>query len=350
MKNLKLITVFALAVVFAFSSCQSEENEQIGTNPNANNSTSTTAKSYERVGMNDGSDDDFLDGSACTELLFPLTASINGQQVTLISDADFTAVLNIIGQFNDDADTVEFNFPITVRKSNYTEVVVSSQQELDALKQECENAENQGEDAISCVDFQFPITMLTYNIALEQTGSVVIQSEQQLFTFVSDLEGDELFAVNYPISATVSNGTTLQINSDAEFQAAISECVQFEEEKDQAATVATEVEAILTNSTFKVESFVNAGVNIANDYVDWTFEFKNDLKLVAKNIVNTALGEVEGTYSVSSETEAFVNITFAGNTAVSALGNEWIIDTYTNTVIILKSKTDASVTLSFRKL
>lgn len=350
MKRLKLTVGFVLAIFLGFTSCQSEENQQIGTNPNANNASSPTAQNFERVAQNDGSDDDFLDGNACTELLFPLTAKVNGQQITLISKSDLSLVLNIMGQFNDDSDTIEFSFPISVRKSNYTEVVISSQQELDTLKQECENAENQGEDAISCIDFQFPITMLTYNIALEQTGSVVLQSEQQLYTFMTDLQNNELFAVNYPISATLSNGTSLQINSDIEFQNAISDCVQFEDEKDQAATVATEVEAILTNSKFKVESFITAGVNTANNYANWTIDFTNDLKIIAKNVVNTTLGQIEGTYSVSSETEAIVNINFSNSTAVSALSNEWVVDTYSSTLITLKSKVDASVTLSFKKL
>jgi hypothetical protein len=42
--------------------------------------------------MNDGSDDDFFDSVTCTELLFPLTANINGQQITLLSKLDFTTV------------------------------------------------------------------------------------------------------------------------------------------------------------------------------------------------------------------------------------------------------------------
>lgn len=350
MKTLKLFTVLAITAILGFTSCQSEESEQVGTNPNANSSTSPTASNYERAAMNDGSDDDFLDGNSCTELLFPLSATINGQNITILSKLDFSAVLNIMGEFNDDSDAVSFSFPLSVRTSNYTEVTLNTQSEFDALKQECENAESQGKSAISCINIQFPVTVLTYNIALEQTGSVVVQSEKQLYTFMTGLEASELFAVNYPINATLSNGTSVQINSDTEFQNAISECVKFEDEKDEAANTADEVEAILSGTKFKVETFITAGVNKANEYADWSIEFKNDLKIVAKNVINATLGEVEGTYKVSSETEAFVNINFASNTAVSALANDWVIDTYSNTLITFKSKTDASVTLTFKKI
>lgn len=350
MKTLKLFTAIALIAILGFTSCQSEENTEVGTNPNANSSTSSTASNYERAAKNDGSDDDFLDGNSCTELLFPLTATVNGEKITLLSKLDFSAVLNIMGKYNDDSDLVSFSFPISVKTSSYTEVTVNNQSELDALKQECEKAESEGKSAISCVDIDFPITMLTYSISLEQTGSVVVQSKKQLYTFMTDLQSDELFAVNYPINATLSNDTSVQINSDAEFQNAISDCTQHEEEKEDAKDTAVEVEAILTGTKFTVDSFVTAGVNTASDYADWTLEFTNDLKIVAKNTANATLNEVEGTYTVSSDVEAFVNIDFASNTAVSALGNDWVIATYSNTLITLKSKTDASVTLAFKRI
>jgi hypothetical protein len=350
MKNLKLFTAIAFMAILGFTSCQSEESTEVGTNPNANSSTSPTASNYERAAMNDGSSDDFLDGNACTELLFPLTATVNGQQITIISKLDFSAVLNIMGELNDDDDAVVFNFPISVRTSSYTEVILNNQAAFDALKATCENATSQGNDAISCVDINFPVTMLTYNVSVEQTGSVVLQSEEQLYAFMTGLQTDELFSVSYPITATLSNETSIQVNSDSEFQNAISECVQFEEEEDQAAATADEVEAILSGAKFKVETFVTEGVNTANEYVDWSIAFTNDLKVVATNVVNATLGEIEGTYAVSSETEAFVSIDFASNTAVSALGNEWVVSAYSSTLITLQSKTDASVTLAFKKL
>lgn len=350
MKTLKLITVFALTTLLGFTACQKEESSEVGTNPNTNSSTSKTAENYNRNSMNDGSEDDFLDGNTCTELIFPLTATVNGKKITILSSLDFSAVLNIMGEFNDDSDSVTFDFPISARLSNYTEVVITNQTELNALKAECENVEATGKGVVSCVDINFPVSILTYNVSLEQTGSVAVQSKKQLYTFMSGLDSNELFAVNYPISATLSNGTAVQIGSDVDFKNAISECVQFEGEKDQAAETAKEVEAILSGTKFKVESYVVAGVNTANDYANYTIEFTNDLKLVAKDIVNTTASEIEGTYSVSSETEVFLNTTFASNTAVSALGNDWIISSYSNTLITLKSKTDASVTLAFKKL
>jgi hypothetical protein len=99
MKTLKLITVFALTTLLGFTACQTEEASQVGTNPNTNSSTSQTTENYKRSSMNDGSEDDFLDGNSCTELIFPFTATVDGQRITLLSSLDFSTVLNIMGKF-----------------------------------------------------------------------------------------------------------------------------------------------------------------------------------------------------------------------------------------------------------
>jgi hypothetical protein len=167
---------------------------------------------------------------------------------------------------------------------------------------------------------------------------------------MTDLQSDELFSVNYPMNITASNGTSIQIGSNAAFQSAISDCAQTEDEEEEAAENAVEVEAILSGSVFKVETFITDGIDTANDYADYTIAFTNDLKIVAENQVNATLEEIEGTYAVSSEIEVFVDISFASNTAVSALANNFILSTYSDAVVTLKSKTDASVTLTFKKI
>ena len=350
MKTIKIITIIALTTLTVFTSCQSEEYVQVGENPNANSSTSQTAKNYERTTMNDGSEDDFLDNNSCTELLFPLTATVNGQEITLISSLDYVKVLEIMGEFNDDEDTVVFSFPIRVKLSNYTELTIASEAGFDELKSHCEEVSDAMEEAISCVNISFPITMLTYNANIEKTGAVVVESEEQLYNFMTDLNSDEYFSVKYPITVTLSDETTVQVNSDAEFQDSIEECTSYEEEEETAEETAKEVEIIISKSKFKVESFIEAGINKANEYAEYTIEFTNDLKLIARNTVNTTLENIEGTYNVSSDIKVFLNISFANNTALSALSNDWIITTYTSTMVTLQSKTDASVTLTFKKI
>ncbi|WP_452232528.1 hypothetical protein [Lacinutrix sp. MEBiC02595] len=345
MKNLKLITSILCIALFSLLSCQDEIDNENGENPNTNSADSQTADNLTRTSMFDGSFDDFLDGVSCSSILLPVTATINGTSITILNEVDYTQVLNILGQFNTDEDTVVLQFPLTVSLSNYTEVVVTSQGEYDALVDACEAAEAAGEAAISCLDIEFPITVLTYSLSLEQTGSVVLESEQQLYAYMNGFSDDELFSISYPIDLTFTNGTSTTVSSDSELQASINDCVNeagiIEDAEDEANTL----EVLLVDGLFQVDSFVIAGVNTATDYVEYTIDFANDLSLVAENIVNTTSNDVQGTYEVTSQTEVFLNLNFTGNATFSLLNQEWQVTSYSNTTIELQSSTNAAITL-----
>ena len=145
MKNLKLITAFIISFAL-FTSCQDEVDSENGQNPNPNVTTNTansmTTLNLERTSMFDGSFDDFLDDTSCSAILLPVTANVNGTQVTIVTESDYQLVLDIIGQFNTDEDDVEFQFPISVMLSDYTEVTVTNEAEYEALVDACEDAQN----------------------------------------------------------------------------------------------------------------------------------------------------------------------------------------------------------------
>ena len=345
MKNLKIITSLVLTVLLTLTSCQDEIDTENGQNPNTNNSDSQTASNLERTSMYDGSFDDFLDGVSCSSILLPVVATVNGQQISIITQSDYQTVLNILGQFTNDNDTVTLQFPLTVRLSNYTEVVVENQGEYNAIIDACNALEAAGKNAISCLNIDFPITILTYNLNLEQTGSVVIETEQQLYAYMNNMNNTELFAVNYPITATLSDNTSVSITSDLDLQSSINNCLGIESAEAEAENQANNLETILVDGMFKVESFVNSGVNTANNYANYTIDFANNLSIVAKNTANATAQDIQGTYEVTSETEVFLNITFSGNTTFNLLNNKWEVTSFSNSSISLKSTTNAAVTL-----
>lgn len=347
MKNLKILTTILLLSILSFTSCQEEINTENGQNPNTNNASSPTANNLERASMYDGSFDDFLDGISCSSILLPVTATINNTEITIINESQYNLVLSILGEFTNDDDSIQFQFPLTVRLSNYTEVQVANQSEYDALVAACEEAKNRGEDAINCLDINFPITILTYSLNLEQTGSVVIESEQQLYTYMNNFGNDELFAVNYPITATLNgdSNTVVEISSDLDLQARITECLGIEDAMGKAKKNAQNLETILVDGLFKVESFVTAGVNTANNYTDYTIDFANDLSCTAKNTVNATIQDVKGTYAVTSQLEVYLALTFTGNATFELLNHNWEVTSYSTNSIFLQSTTNAAITL-----
>lgn len=347
MKKLKIVTGIALMAILSFTSCQSEVDEVEGENPNTNTANSTTTTNLKRTSMYDGSFDDFLDGASCSSIVLPATAKVNGVQVSILSQLDYQQVLSIFAKFNDDQDTVVLQFPLKIKTSNYTEVTVTNQTEYNAILNACSSAEASGQDAISSVKFFFPITILTYNLSLQQTGSVVITSEMQLYTYMTNISASELYSVKYPISVTIADGTKTTVTSDAELQAAISASLKTEETIALAAQNRKKVETILVNGKFKVDSYVNAGVNSATNYKDFTIDFANNLSVTAVNLVNTT---VNGTYAVSSELNVFLKLNFSGNASFTLLNNTWKVTSFTASTITLQSSTNAAVTLVLKQI
>ncbi len=347
MKKLKVLTTIAFTALLGFTSCQDEIDRENGQNPNTNSATSPTANNLERTSMYNGSFDDFSDDMSCSSILFPYTATVNGTKITLSSPLDYSLVLNILGEIVNDDDEISFQFPITVKLSNYTEVEVSNQSELEALMDACEEAEDHGEDAINCLDIDFPITILTYSLNAEQTGSVIVESEQELYTYMSNLGNDQLFAVNYPITATLNgqSNTVVEITSDTDLQTRIDECLANDELEEEAEEDAEDLESILVEGTFKVQSFVSAGTDAANNYAEYTIDFANDLSCTAKNTVNATIDDVEGTYQVASETEVYLDLSFSGNATFELLNHTCKVTAFSKNSIELQSKTNAAITL-----
>jgi hypothetical protein len=347
MKKLKILTRIALMAILGFTSCQSEVDEIQGENPNTNSANSTTTSNLKRTSMYDGSFDDFLDGASCSSILLPVTAKVNGTQVSILSQLDYQLVISIFGQLNNDQDTVVLQFPFKVRLSNYTEATVNSQAEYNAILAACSSAEASGQGAISSLNISFPITIFTYNLSVQQTGSVVITSEQQLYAYMSNVSSSELYSVNYPIAVTIADGTKMIISSDAELQATITVSLKMAATKAEEVQNSKKLETILVNGKFKVDSFISAGINSASSYKDFTIDFANNLSVTAVNLLSTT---VNGTYAVSSELSVFLKLNFLGNTSFSLLNNTWKVASFTATTITLQSTTNAAVTVVLKQI
>ena len=211
----------------------------------------------------------------------------------------------------------------------------------------CEEAENNTEDAINCLDIDFPITILTYSLNLEQTGSVVVNSEQELYTYMNNFNNDELFAVNYPITASLNGQTNsvVEISSDMDLQNKIDECLTNDNLKDDAENNSENLETILVEGAFKVQSLVSSGIDKTNEFAEFTIDFANDLNCTATNIVNSTISDVEGTYEVASEMHVFLSFHFTGSTTFELLNSTWKVTSYSENSIELQSTTNAALTL-----
>ncbi|MFA9187501.1 hypothetical protein [Flavobacterium magnesitis] len=347
MKTLKLITGIALMGIFSLTSCQSEVDEVQGDNPNTNTSNSTTANNLKQVSMYDGSSDDFIDGSSCFSIVFPFVAKVNGIQINFISQLNYEQAITILGALNNDTDSVVLQFPLKIKMSDYTEVTVNSQSEYNAIVNDCNQAENAGKAAISSLNINYPITILTFDTSLQQTGSVVITTEKQLFTYVSNMNSSEYFSIKYPITVTLTGESAQQVNSDAELKASVNAAIDIEAKIDEAIENKKKLETILVNGTFKVNSYINAGVDSANNYLNTTIDFANDWKVKSMSTLTTI---ATGTYSVTSDVDVFLQFGFTGSNNFSLFNNTWKVTSFTASTITLQSKTNSAVTLVLKQI
>jgi hypothetical protein len=162
-----------------------------------------------------------------------------------------------------------------------------------------------------------------------------------------NISSTELFAVKYPIKVTLYDGTESTVTSDAEFQAEINSSIATEATMKEAEANSKKMETILVNGTFKLQSFVTAGVDSANEYKNTTIDFANDWKVKAGNNLTTT---ATGTYVVRSELNILLELKFTGSSSFSLLNNTWKVNSFNASTITLVSNTNTAISLVLKQI
>ncbi|MFP2996121.1 hypothetical protein ABN763_09420 [Spongiivirga sp. MCCC 1A20706] len=174
---------------------------------------------------NDGRVDNLIDDYDCGELVYPVTVMVNGEQLTLTSDAGIAEVQAIFDQSTTDYDFVTFNYPISFINDDHTIAEVATEADFDALIQECENDFQLG--ALTCLDFTYPLFMITFDQAKQTSDNFRLENDKELFDFMVALADDneglplnqqEIASLLYPAEVTledeemrnIANGTDLE--------------------------------------------------------------------------------------------------------------------------------------------
>ncbi len=201
-------------------SCQDEFEEL----PNGDEqetimASSSTAKLLEHTSSNDGSYDNIVDGASCFAVQFPYSVNVNGLDLTIDSVEDLHLIEGIFDEFEVDEDILDIIFPITITLGDYTEIVINSKDDLRAIAEECQ--EGGDDDDIECIDFVYPITLYTFDINEQQTGSVVVENDEQMRRFFAGLDDNDLISIDFPVTLKLFDGTTIVVDSNAEMANAI---------------------------------------------------------------------------------------------------------------------------------
>jgi hypothetical protein len=317
-----ILRVALVILVFGLSSCQ-EEFEVIGDDSQSETiaANSTTAVLIENTSSNDGSYDNIVDGASCLAIQFPYTVNVNGVEVTIDSESDLDVVEEIFDELDDDDDILDIVFPITITLSDFSEIAIENQDELETFAKEC--LEGGDDDDIECVDFVYPITLFTFDVQNQVTGDFEIGSDMDMRRFFDELEDDDLISIEFPITLKKYDGTEVTVQNNAELAAALEMAKnQCDEDDDDDYNdddfTEEEIDEYLMECPLQVREVIRNEVDNTEQYIERLMTFNEDGTVIFSTFT---ADEITGTWSTSmSDNGVMLSLEFENFTDFSS---EW---------------------------
>ena len=188
MKIFKPILIVLLGFLLTITSCRTEDDLIIDPPIEA----AITANSYvanliSRTTSNDGSMDNIIDNASCFSVELPVIVTVNDIEIEINNNAGYQDIEDIIDLFDDDIDSIIISYPITVVLTDFSTEILYSDSELAVLSTNC-NGENEDDDDIECIDFQYPISASVFNEDAELIETIIIINDNSMYDFIDDLD------------------------------------------------------------------------------------------------------------------------------------------------------------------
>ena len=341
-QNMKLIAKiitgkffwFVLIITFTVIGCQ-EEYVEI-TEPDKEEvikANDTVAGLINDVVLKDGSIDNFIDKCSGFSIKYPYNIEINDQVFNINSDEDID---KLKFDFYKQYDDIEIIFPVTIILHDYTEIILNDEDELEALREQYDELED---DDIECVDFIFPIELMTYNITFQKNENIVINSDLELYSLFDKLEDDILIEIIYPIQLLLFNEDTITVNNNTELQEVISDSRDICDEEDEIEFDEEEYPfaELFTSNAWTVSLYSDAS-DQTSAFMGYTFMFYPNYTLKVKYGQKSISGEWE--LNIDEE-ENIVEIEFdTDEEPLYWLNDDWKILETGSQEIKLKAESD----------
>jgi len=213
--------VSLLTIAFSFTSCQDEFEEVVINEQETITASSATANLVKSASAKDGSLDNVVDSSSCFAIKFPYIVKVNGLEITVDSISDLRFLNELVKQYDDDfEDLLEIVFPITITYPDYSEITINNLQDFRELANQCGG--DPDDSRIRCISFVYPITLFTFDIDNEQSGTFTVESDRQLRRLFDDLDDDDtLVSIEFPIVLKKRDGTEVSVTTNEELARAI---------------------------------------------------------------------------------------------------------------------------------
>jgi hypothetical protein len=316
------VLILAFFALLSFNSCQTEVLEVTQTDeetliaPN-----STLANLMQFTATNDGSVDNIMDETNCFSVNLPVTIIVNNITITINTLEDLALIEEVFEEIETDDDVLEFLFPITIILNDYDTLVIENEDQLEAFIEAC--VDDDDDEALECIDFQYPISFSIYNTQFQIIDTVIIENDEQLYHFLENLQNETdqavLASLNFPVTMIYANGNTVEVLNNTELEAAINEagddCDDDNEEEDDCSK--EEVDAYLAECHWNIVNFNGDDNFIHNDIY---FNTNGSLEIISENNVIAT-----GNWSTAMSDNGVVLTLTELTDFDSDLGGDWFV-------------------------
>jgi len=334
--NIRLTFIATLTAILFLASCQEEVIEiSEPQNDSVINSQSSVAKLVQNTTMSDGSKDNILDKSSCSSVVLPVTVIANNQEILISTEADFKLVERIFDESEFDDDDLDFIFPITVILADHSEVIITNEDNLEDLLEDC--LEGGVDDDIECIDFNYPLNISVYDAANQVSDVITIDNDEALFILFESLEEDELVSFIYPITLVLTDGTEILVSDNEELEDIIKEASDDCDEDDdndysEDDVDDTDLVAVLLDGEWAITYFFDKD-DETTSFQDFIFTFFTDGS--AKASKGALL--IEGTWETYGDDGTLeIEINFGSEAPLNDLNDDWTVIEFDQDKIKLK--------------
>lgn len=307
-----------------FFSCQKDDTSVMQNTATGLTKTAPLALLIARVTQHATHCDDVLDHSDCYSIKLPVALTIDGHQVTVNSEDDYDVVETIMQQSNTDDDIVHFAYPVTVVFANFSELVVTSQQQLEGIP-----CGDEDFNEIRCINFNFPIAINTYDMGTQAATVVTMENDTQLYDFIQNAATSNLFTIAYPVTVTLSGGQPLTISSNNDLENAIEDSIDDcdNDHSGGPGTEQQELSAFICDGSWRV-SYCSE----ASNYNGYSFTFHSSGTVTAVKAAEVS----HGSWQLFDDGDLKMELEF-GSPVLHGLENEdWKVTEYNTANFRLK--------------
>lgn len=323
------------------TSCRTESDDIFEVNENQTlTKDSNLTKLLLKLAMNDGSKDNILDNTSCSSVMLPVTIFLNGIETTIISEEDYELIALSFNNFDNDSDTIEFLFPITIITSDFTETIIENASQLEEIIENCIttiDSDNEDED-LECIDLNYPIAGSVFDANNELIDILPINNDKELFKFIENLDLYDIANLVFPITVQPLNDQEIKIETSENLLDILNNVA---EECDENDLDIKNFESILVENEWNVQKFKDNESTETSDFNDYVFNFEENGIVIAL----TTNVEIIGTWFVLTRADGGLDITidFQEQSPLNKLNKEWNVKKIKDKRLMLDDRNDTGI-------